>query len=205
MSIGNYIKELRTERGMSQEELGKIVGVQRAAVQKWENGSTQNLKRETIKKLAEFFGVSPASFIEEYSNIIFFDDIKMFNAPLYESVSAGCGVSANEDAIGYAPVEVNSQAEAKETFCVKVKGDSMSPDIQDGDIIQVHRQTSVDTYDIAVICVDDYDYLVKRVVYGDDYIKLISLNMTYKPLLFEGADVLRCRVLGKVIGLSRKF
>lgn len=62
MQIGNYIRELRNARGISQEELGKIVGVQRAAVQKWESGKTQNLKRVTIQKLAEFFKVSPATF-----------------------------------------------------------------------------------------------------------------------------------------------
>lgn len=65
MKIGEYIKELRQSKGLSQEELGKIVGVQRAAVQKWENGTVTNLKRETIKKLADYFDVEPASFIIE--------------------------------------------------------------------------------------------------------------------------------------------
>ncbi len=65
MNVGNYIKELRISRGLSQEELGKIVGVQRAAVQKWEAGKVCNLKRETILKLAEYFGVTPASFFSE--------------------------------------------------------------------------------------------------------------------------------------------
>ncbi len=43
--IGAYIKQLRTERGMTQSELGKIIGVQKAAVQKWENGTVRNLKK----------------------------------------------------------------------------------------------------------------------------------------------------------------
>lgn len=68
MNVGNYIKELRISRGLSQEELGKIVGVQRAAVQKWEAGKVYNLKRETILKLAEYFGVTPASFFSEKEN-----------------------------------------------------------------------------------------------------------------------------------------
>lgn len=64
MEVGTYIKHLRTQKGLSQEELGKIVGVQRAAVQKWECGATQNLKKDIIKKLASFFDVSPIMFIE---------------------------------------------------------------------------------------------------------------------------------------------
>lgn len=63
MDIGEYIKQLRTKKGISQEELGKVVGVQRAAVQKWEAGKVQNLKRGTIKKLADYFNVSPVNFI----------------------------------------------------------------------------------------------------------------------------------------------
>lgn len=65
MKVGQYIKELRLSRDMSQEELGKIIGVKRAAVQKWECGTVQNLKRTTIQKLAEYFGVSPATFVLE--------------------------------------------------------------------------------------------------------------------------------------------
>lgn len=50
MNVGNYIKELRISRGLSQEELGKIVGVQRAAVQKWEAGKVYNLKKRNDLK-----------------------------------------------------------------------------------------------------------------------------------------------------------
>lgn len=65
MEIGEYIKQLRLEKGISQEELGKIVGVQRAAVQKWEAGKVQNLKRTTILALASFFNVSPIKFVSD--------------------------------------------------------------------------------------------------------------------------------------------
>lgn len=64
MTVGDYIKELRTSRGYSQEQLGKMLGVQRAAVQKWECGAVQNLKRETIKKLSEVFNVPASPFID---------------------------------------------------------------------------------------------------------------------------------------------
>lgn len=63
-SIGDYIKQLRISKGMTQEELGEIIGVKKAAVQKWESGLVQNLKRNTIKQLAEYFNVPPASFID---------------------------------------------------------------------------------------------------------------------------------------------
>ena len=59
MTMGEYIKQLRTQHDFSQEELGKLCGVNRAAVNKWEKGSVENIKRSTIKRLSEIFGVSP--------------------------------------------------------------------------------------------------------------------------------------------------
>lgn len=58
--MGSRIKQLREERRMTQEELGKILGVQKSAVAKYENGKVSNMKRSSIKKLADFFGVSSA-------------------------------------------------------------------------------------------------------------------------------------------------
>lgn len=64
MTMGQYIKQLRIEKGLSQDALGKLVGVNRAAVNKWENGSVENIKRSTIKKLSEVFGVSPCDLMK---------------------------------------------------------------------------------------------------------------------------------------------
>lgn len=59
ISPGTRIKELRTLSGMSQEELGKRVGVQRAAINKYEKGTVENIPIKTIEKIALVFDVSP--------------------------------------------------------------------------------------------------------------------------------------------------
>ena len=56
---GSRIKELRLLSDMSQEELGRRVGVQRAAIQKYEKGTVENIPLKTIEKIANVFGVSP--------------------------------------------------------------------------------------------------------------------------------------------------
>lgn len=63
MNIGNRIKKLRQDKGWTQAELGAMVGVQKAAVQKWESGHVQNLKNSTIRRLCEVFGKNPSYFI----------------------------------------------------------------------------------------------------------------------------------------------
>lgn len=61
MTMGQYIKQLREDAGLSQEELGKSLNppVNRAAVNKWETGQVENIKRTHIQQLAIKFGVSP--------------------------------------------------------------------------------------------------------------------------------------------------
>lgn len=58
-SPGAKIKYLRSISGMSQEELGRRVGVQRAAINKYEKGSVTNIPIATIEKIAKVFDVSP--------------------------------------------------------------------------------------------------------------------------------------------------
>lgn len=56
---GTRIKELRTLANMSQEELGKRVGLQRAAINKYEKGTVENIPIKTIENIANVFDVSP--------------------------------------------------------------------------------------------------------------------------------------------------
>lgn len=57
MKIGEIIKELRTERGLSQAALAREIGVSQKAVDYWERGINEP-KASYIVALAEFFGVS---------------------------------------------------------------------------------------------------------------------------------------------------
>lgn len=59
-AIGNKIYALRKANNMTQEELGKKVGVTKATINKYETGVVLNLRRPTIEALAKAFGVSPA-------------------------------------------------------------------------------------------------------------------------------------------------
>lgn len=65
MTIGEKIKRLRKECGMTQEELGNLVGVQKAAINKYETGVVVNLKKEMISKLAAALDVNPVWLMDE--------------------------------------------------------------------------------------------------------------------------------------------
>lgn len=54
----NRIKELRISHDLTQEQLGKLVGVSKQAVFKWESGKVPNIPREKQERMAELFGCS---------------------------------------------------------------------------------------------------------------------------------------------------
>ena len=68
MCPGDKIKQLRKDRKMTQEELGKLLGVNKSAIQKYEKGNVVNLKLATIQKLCEIFEVDPSEFIFPNAN-----------------------------------------------------------------------------------------------------------------------------------------
>lgn len=59
MTTGQRIKQLRIAKGMSQEQLGNMVGVKKAAINKYESGLVVNIKRSTLAKLAEALDSDP--------------------------------------------------------------------------------------------------------------------------------------------------
>ena len=59
MTMGERIKYLRESVGMTQDELGEKIGVQKSAIVKYEKGKVENIKRSSIKTMADIFGVSP--------------------------------------------------------------------------------------------------------------------------------------------------
>lgn len=63
MNTGDVIKMLRKNSGMTQDELARRLGVNKSSVQKYENGSVQNIKLRTIRELCNIFHAPPWYFI----------------------------------------------------------------------------------------------------------------------------------------------
>lgn len=190
------------QKGISPNAAAKEMKISSGTVTEWKKGREPQMA--TIRKVADYFGVSvdylqgkeKASDVK--SNASFLDTTGVHMIPVYESASAGFGTMADNYIIEYMPLYVPNAHEAAETLCIKVQGDSMSPRIENGDVIQVHKQTSVDSGDLAVVLVDGEDAFVKKVIYGDSFIELHSFNSAYKTVRFDGAEVMRVQIIGLV-------
>lgn len=65
MDIGLKIRAARKAKGLSQEDLGNLLGVQKSAVAKYENGRIVNIKRSTLKKISDVLDINPSELIFE--------------------------------------------------------------------------------------------------------------------------------------------
>lgn len=65
MSIGEKIKNARIQMGLTQQELGDAIGVQKSAIAKYENGRVVNIKRSTLQKIASTLKMRPSELVFE--------------------------------------------------------------------------------------------------------------------------------------------
>jgi transcriptional regulator with XRE-family HTH domain len=63
VELGRLIKEARKAKGMTQQELGDIVGLQKSAIAKYESGRVVNIKRSTLQKIASALNIRPSELI----------------------------------------------------------------------------------------------------------------------------------------------
>lgn len=216
MNFQSILKQKRKKLGYTLKDVAYKMGVTEATVQRWESGNIKSLRQGRIAKLAEILETTPAALmgweneeqnIDDKINSAFnvIDNKYLRSIPVYESVSAGFGAYADSRILEYIPTYIKCDYEAENTICIKVVGDSMYPKIEDGDIIQVLKQDSVDSGSVAVVLVDGDEGLVKKVIYGSDWIELHSFNPIYKTMRFNGADVQRIRIVGLVKTVIKRF
>ena len=62
-TMGERIRMFRKDAGLTQADLARELGLGRAAVNKYENGTIENIPLTTIEHMAEIFNVSPAEIV----------------------------------------------------------------------------------------------------------------------------------------------
>ncbi len=207
--LGERIKKLRTERGLSLGQLADSIGTSRQTVFRYENGTITNIPTEKLEGLAHALGVSPSQLMgweSENSSLNYIkgaEGVKSVKLPLLGNVSCGEPIFATESYDRY----ISAGAELGADFCLRAKGDSMiNARIFDGDVLFVRKQDSVDDGDIAVVLIED-EATVKRVYYDREngILTLVPENPTYKPMRFTGSRLNQIRIIGKVISGQYKI
>lgn len=211
MNILDKIIELLEKQNRQQKDLTDFLGLEKSTFSAWKSKKSSSYKKY-LPEIANFFKISIDELTGnqtkrvELSNISqIFPSDKIYKIPVFASVSAGFGAYAEEDIIEYMPIVIDNPYDVPNMLGIRVHGNSMYPKIEDGDIVIVRKQESVDSGSIAVILIDGEEGVVKKVVYGDDWIELHSINPEYMVRRFEGEEVQRLRVVGIVKGTFKSF
>lgn len=123
--------------------------------------------------------------------------------PVYGFTSAGRGVFAQQELLGQEPVD--PEYDDEEYFWLQVKGDSMSPVLDDRDLVLVKKEAPVESNTLMVVVVDDTEGFIKKVTVLEDTVTLWSFNPQYPPRVFGGSDIGRLRFVGRVVQMKRSF
>ena len=193
------IKYYRKKLGLTQEELGNYVGVQKSAIAKYENGRIENLKRTTIEKLSELFGILPS----ELLGISATNNVMSNTTNVIGVVPAGTPLEAIEDIIG--EIEYPSRFANKEVFALQIKGDSMNKVLPDGCIGLFEKTSTLENGEIGAIMVNGDDATVKKFYrLTDSYVlEPVSFNPEQHPLIIKDGSV-PVSVIGKLIWYCSK-
>ena len=191
----NFIR-LCNNRGVSPNSVCRAVGLSGAAFSCWTDESVP--RRATLMRIADYFGVSPEVLTGDKPIG------KGVRIPVFGSVAAGIPIEAITDIEDYEEI---SEALAKmgEFVALKIKGDSMTPLMIEGDTVIVRIQDTADTGDIAVVMVSGSDATCKKIRRTADGIVLISINNAYDPMFFTNSEIesLPVRIFGKVVEMRR--
>ena len=126
--------------------------------------------------------------------------------PVLGTVAAGIPISSVEEILDYEEVP-QSWKNQGEFFGLRIKGDSMKPDINDGDTVIVRKQSTANNGDVVITLVNGDDVTCKKFEKLDNGIMLISNNSEYSPMYFSNEEVVTKPVviIGRVVELRRKF
>lgn len=206
MELGARIKKIRKQYKLTQNELAKKLGISTQMIVNYENG-LRNISLEKLQQIANVFSLPVYLFFVDN-----FDDVTNFNRtsttnnydnpntkkiPLISKVSAGHGTWGDEIIEKFIELPVNFFKKCD--FATVVDGDSMLPEIANGEIVFVKQTNFLENGNIGIFNLNDEVFIkkyFKNVVTEEE--SLISLNDSYSPIIIKEED--NFKIIGRVVG-----
>ena len=157
--------------------------------------------------MTNYFGISKAHLVEDHDEYTGKPSTPKSNiVKVLGRVAAGIPLEAITDIVDEEEIP-EELARTGEFFGLRISGDSMEPDIHNGDTVIVKRQDDAESDEIVIALVNGNDGVCKRLKKYADSIALISLNPNYEPMYFNQEEIEKkpVKIIGKVVELRRKF
>lgn len=207
-------EKLMKENNVTAYKVSKETGIATSTLTDWKK-QRSTPKQDKLQKIADYFNVSIdyltgkskyKNFAEEFDakidtqqlskNAILYDVI---NIPIVGSVRAGEPILATENITGYHPVLKSNLCKDKDYFYLRVQGDSMNQEFNEGSLLLIEKCDDAENGSIAVILIDGMEATVKKIVKNENMITLIpmSTNPIYVPHMYDLTKD-EIRIIGRV-------
>lgn len=210
-SISSRIQQAMDIRGLKQTDLVERTKISKGSLSSYVSGRYAP-KQNNIYLLAKALNVNVEWLMGADVPMAYFKEVHSaehnpaVRIPVLGRVAAGIPINAVEETIDWEEIPAEMVG-SDEYFGLRIKGDSMSPRIMDGDTVIVRRQDDADTGDIVIAIVNGDDGVCKKLRKTDSGIMLISLNPAYDPMVFDRADIdtIPVNIIGRVVELRGKM
>lgn len=227
MNIGNRVRSLRLSKNLKIAELADAVGVDAANISRLETGKQKQFTEQSLTRIAQALGVKVIDLFTSgeidttvYKNsndaLASTEGKDVFRVEVLDvSASAGSGHIQGSDIIDVIHAIEYSNDQALTMFggrassgvkVINVRGDSMSPTIEPGDLLFV--DVSINEFDGDGIYTFGFDgkIYVKRLQMIPDQLLVISDNPKYREWSISKENEYRFYIYGKVlISQSQSF
>lgn len=207
------LKFLREKKNLSQNKLGKMIGVNQTTIARWEDDN----RVPTIDNAVDVANALNISLIDLIGKDLRFDnatyvkpiveDDNMVQIPVLGTIKAGIPIEAQQDILEYIEIPKTWIRGGKQFYGLKISGDSMFPKYQENDVVvfedsRNYNMEAAKNKDCAVM-VNGNDATFKKVLINDDSITLVPYNTgSYDIKMYSKNDIIHKPV--KIIGIARE-
>ena len=202
------LQTLCKQRGLTINKLEQELGMPQSSLQKFGQSVP---KADRLYKVAKYFGVPMDFFFdEEAANRIAEESVAKIQSNLKDYLKekpvyrASAGEGAYNDTYTYESITMGEDGYEYAT----VVGDSMLPELRDGDTVKILRQTETTPHDYTLVKVDGEHATIKFVEIVENGVWLRALNKeVFEDKFFSIQEVmtLPVTILGKVVSFERKL
>ncbi len=201
-TIGRNILKKLIEKDKTQQDMCNDLGWKKGTVSAWVNG-TRMPKMDKIDIMCKYFGC-------ERDDLLFdarlLKRMRSVSIPVYARVAAGIPLEASEEIVDREEIP-EKWTELGDYYGLRIRGDSMQPRIEEGDVVIVRKQSTADDGQTVIALVNGNDAVCKKLKVYKDGIALVSNNPMYAPMYFSTSDTqdIPVRIIGRVVEIRGKL
>lgn len=212
MSLGDRLRQLRQEKGLTQAQLGAYFNLAESSISLYESDK-RSPDYATLIRLATYFAVT-ADYLLDYSNAakLAQEESASYTQTSYPKLLPVV-THVSKTGSGYSYSESKAEewylanpASLDNLYWYEVTKDTLSGDgILPGDLALIEEPGQLNNGQVGLVYLTEEDNLLCRIFQQDNSLILQCSNPQYPPQIYTGKEVSKVRILGRVKEIRRKY